>query len=263
MNQTIVAHYHLFKNAGTSVDDILKRNFGKTFLKVEFDSRGCDMNATEVRHFIEQNPSMSAFASHTALIQRIDVPDVFILPLVFVRHPLVRLRSAYLFERKQRADTFGAVLAKETDFAGYIETRLGNENDRSCRDFQTYRLSHYTRPTAGDGRSELDRALAALTDLEFVGVVERFDESMNAFTDVAARHGIALRPMAVRSNVTEGNTAAPEEVEAVIRAELGADLYDTVVEANQAAYAVHRAAKTKLDSVASLVDADSADRGDG
>ncbi len=35
--KVIVAHYHLFKNAGTSVDAILAKNFGSNWSKIEFD----------------------------------------------------------------------------------------------------------------------------------------------------------------------------------------------------------------------------------
>jgi hypothetical protein len=44
MNQpterTIILHYHLFKNAGTSVDAILKRNFGDKWVTSEFPPMG-------------------------------------------------------------------------------------------------------------------------------------------------------------------------------------------------------------------------------
>jgi hypothetical protein len=64
--------------------------------------------------------------------------DSLVLPVIFVRHPIDRIMSAYSFESKQTSESFGAVLARNTTLGGNIETRLSMPNDTQCRNFQSY-----------------------------------------------------------------------------------------------------------------------------
>ncbi|TMK06653.1 MAG: hypothetical protein E6G72_16545, partial [Alphaproteobacteria bacterium] len=98
----IIIHYHFFKNAGTSVDAILQRNFGAGWTSREYPPRSTPNAA---REFLTANPQIAALSSHTLPLPPPDIPDAEILPILFIRHPLDRLKSAYLFERNQRADT--------------------------------------------------------------------------------------------------------------------------------------------------------------
>lgn len=172
--RTVILHYHLFKNAGTSVDQALAENFHEKWLTKEFPVNG-DSNAPLVAEWIAQSNAV-AYSSHTAMGPLIQLPQVRVLPLLFLRDPIERIKSAYRFERSQKADTYGAILAKELDFEGYVRARLGKAGDRQCADFQTHRLATLV---AAPGSSELERAKLALRRLFFVGRVEDFDASMS------------------------------------------------------------------------------------
>ena len=57
--RTIILHYHLFKNAGTSVDAILKRIFGDRWVTREFPAmRG--NNTAMVEQWIRNTPEAVA-----------------------------------------------------------------------------------------------------------------------------------------------------------------------------------------------------------
>ena len=43
-SRTIILHYHLFKNAGTSIDAILKDNFDEKWVTREFESSNSNKN---------------------------------------------------------------------------------------------------------------------------------------------------------------------------------------------------------------------------
>ncbi len=177
-NRPVVVHYHLFKNAGTSVDAALRSSFGGAWAEKEFappDGGGMRPNAEQIGAFIAENPNLSAISSHTALLPVPVVKGVDVYPVLFIRHPIDRMRSAYEFERQQKADTFGARLAKETDMAGYIRALLDLGTHRGVRNFQVLRLSFNESGAAG---SELDRARRAVDSLPFVGLVEAFEQSM-------------------------------------------------------------------------------------
>src|SRR5437868_7618552 len=116
-------------------------------------------------------PHSAALSSHTLLLPPPEIPEAEIIPVIFIRHPLDRLKSAYLFEREQRADTVGVRLARENDFAGYLRARLEIPGDRSCRTFQTHRLA---MAEPGNGDTELARALRAFDRLPLVRAAEAF-----------------------------------------------------------------------------------------
>jgi hypothetical protein len=233
----VILHYHLFKNAGTSVDAVLKRNFGKLWEEVEFPPPGQEDHAKAIHGFIAERKNLVAVSSHTLSCPPPVFADVIVLPIVFVRQPLKRLRSAYEFERKQVADTAGAKLAKTTDFAGYLRTRLAVAGDRSCRNFQTYRLA---RLLPQDGRSERDRAFATLDQLPFVGLVEEFSKSMRKLKALVEPHIPSFQEFEAWENSTStkrhGDGSSPS---LSLKEELGDESYAMVLEANRDDIAIY------------------------
>ena len=193
--RTIILHYHLFKNAGTSVDAILKRNFPGSWVTREFPGMGGN-NTALVEDWIRETPDAVAYSSHTMMGPLPQVEGVRIISYMLLRDPIERIKSAYRFERTQTADTWGAQLAKTHDFEGYVRARLARKGDRQCRNFQTYRLASMM-PGAGP---ELDRAKQALAALTVVGRVEAFDEAMERLA--AAYPG--LKYQAVKANTSAG-----------------------------------------------------------
>lgn len=201
--RTVILHYHLFKNAGTSLDAILQRNFPGRWVTREFQG---PHNRDAVAGWIADNPDAVAFSSHTAQGPLPDLPDTRIVSVLFLRDPVARIRSAYLFERTQReagVDPTGMELAATQDFEGYVRARLAIPGDRQCRDFHVARLARFVPGP----EPELQRAVAALSCLTVVGQVEDFAGSL-------ARLAAALRPdfpdfdpSPVHTNRTE--TAAP------------------------------------------------------
>lgn len=178
--RTIILHYHLFKNAGTSVDAILKRNFPGKWVTREFPGNGGN-NTPLVEQWIRDTPDAVAYSSHTMLGPIPRIEGVRIISLMLLRDPIERIKSAYRFERTQQADTWGAQLAKQHDFEGYVRARLARAGDRQCRNFQTYRLASLM---PGPG-TELERAKRALEALTVVGRVEAFGAAMSSLTEAA------------------------------------------------------------------------------
>jgi hypothetical protein len=195
-------HYHLFKNAGTSLDQILRQNFGDNWLTAEFPNDGGN-NTPKVQGWIADNPDAFAFSSHTMLGPLPQVEDVRVIPVILLRDPIRRIRSAYQFERNQKADTWGAEIAKKHDFEGYVKARLARDTDRQCRDFQASRLATIM---PGPG-SEFHRALLAAQIIHAVGVLGTVDFFDKALTRLAARIAPAFPDFetgTARANVSKG-----------------------------------------------------------
>jgi hypothetical protein len=235
--RTIVFHYHLFKNAGTSVDELLRQNFGAAWATQEFHGPRRN-NAASVLEFLRANTHLNAASSHTAHLPVPRIDGIEIFPIIFIRHPLDRLRSAYEFERRQIANTPGARLAKAHDFAGYLRVLLKNKHHRQVRNFQTFRLAQNETPRAG---SERERALHALSKLPFVGSVEHFHSSLHRLERLLRPifpHFRAARP---HRNISQRREMDLSQRLNSIETCLGAELYADLLSANEDDMAVYAA----------------------
>ena len=242
--KAIVAHYHLFKNAGTSVDSILKQNFGTTWRKIEFPIVNRHSNSNLVQDWLTTQQDITAFSSHTAIFPLPILDDTIILPIIFLRHPITRLLSVYKFERQhQKILNRSIKLAREKDFAGYLNKQLNEKNNRSCRNFQTYRLSWLDN---SEHRSELERALRGLNSLPVVGIVSQFDLSMELYCQAIAQYFPSFKTKSVHKNTTSEPKASLEQKLNVVRQSLDSNTYQRLLDANQDDLKLYEAAKEKL-----------------
>lgn len=224
--RSVVVHYHLFKNAGTSVDDALKEAFGGSWANVEAD-KGL-LAPDQLADFIRGRPDVGAFSSHTAMFPVPAIEACEIFPIVFLRHPIDRIHSVYEFERKQGAETEGAAAARTMSFADYVAWRLDRPGDYQCRNFHVARLSA-VRPR----KATLETALALLDQLPFVGLVEHFDKSIALLNRALGGTfpGVVLRPRhANRSRA--GSTSVGERLER-IRLDLSPALFTRLRDVNR------------------------------
>jgi len=231
-----IFHVHLFKNAGTSVDAILKRNFKDGWTTREFGEGRHPANNAAVARWVVEEPQRVAFSSHTAALPLPQIEGTRLLPIVFVRHPLDRIYSAYRFETQQQIDGFGAVLAQATDFAGYVRVRLSLPGDHAIQNFQARRI-------VGGGAFEeaglAAAAVAAADALPFVGLVERFAESLDAMAAMIRPHFPDFAVAETHANASSGAARSLDERLAEIRALLGDALYDRLAAENAADLALH------------------------
>lgn len=239
----IVAHYHLFKNAGTSVDVILEQNFGSAWSKIEFPKISRQSNSHLVQNWLEQQ-NISAFSSHTALFPLPSLDNTLVLPIVFLRHPLIRLWSVYNFERKHRQVLNASIkLAQSKNFAGYLNYQLDQLSNRSCRNFQTYRFSWLN---SQPNKTELERALDGLDWLSIVGIVDEFDLSMELYRQAIAKYYPLFQFQSVHKNITSERNLSQDEKLDLIRTNLDHNTYQRLLDANQDDLQLYAAAKNKL-----------------
>lgn len=249
MSRTVLLHYHLFKNAGTSLDQVLKRNFGEKWVTCEFERRRPPhVHRQDLAQWIKENPDAVVFSSHTVEAPPPVLPDRSkVVPLIFLRHPIDRIASAYSFERKQISDGFGAVLARNTTLAGYIQVRLTLGFDNQCRNFHTDRFAAMTIDPKLTVCSPLERALAVLQSLPFVGIVEEFERSIERLAALIQPDFPEFKPLTVAANVSRDHGKALIDKLAAIRTEIGDDLYLQLERINAADLALYQAG---LDRVA-------------
>lgn len=217
----VLVHYHLFKNAGTSVDRALQASFGARWASVEATPGERRLEPAALRAALDGEPAIDALSSHTARLRPWAVEGIEVFPAVFLRHPLDRMMSAYEFERKQKADTPGARRAKTMSFAQYVDFFVSGTTARTFRNFQAHRLAEASQRR---GLPVVEKALDAVERLPFVGIVEEFDVSIARLERLARPWfpSLALKPL--RANTGSRRGTLDEKLDS-IRAALGRDLY--------------------------------------
>lgn len=93
----VVLHFHIFKNAGTTIDFILKQNFGKRLVHLHGDRFDSSLSNPEVLTFLEQHPDVAAISSHHLRPPKPASEDFTFLDVIVLREPLDRLCSIYDF----------------------------------------------------------------------------------------------------------------------------------------------------------------------
>ncbi len=203
--RTIIVHYHLFKNAGTSVDTILQRNFPGRWVTREFPYIG-GKNTTQLEDFIRETPDAIAYSSHTMMGPLPQVQGVRIISFMLLRDPIERIRSAYRFERAQDADSWETQLAKQNSFQTYVKQRLLLPNDRQCRNFHTHRLASMCL----ENGSELERAKIAAGNLSVIGLVNCFSSAIERLAILCNSYGVAFQTYSAWENRSNTNDADGE-----------------------------------------------------
>lgn len=178
----VLLHGHIFKNAGTTLDWSLHRSFKKHFLEHREDKQ-MRLHAQEVFAGALEDPALRAVSSHSMPSPAPSVEGVTFSMMLMLRHPLKRVRSVYDFERRQDAQTPGAVAAKEKDYTAYVMWRMQADVGPTIRNFQTrYVCGHDARRAQTEvGPEHFAAAAAQVIESQLFGVVERYDESMVVF----------------------------------------------------------------------------------
>lgn len=242
----VLCHFHMFKNAGTSLDGALKREFGAAFAEYDGPRPNYALSPGEVRAFVEPRPALRAFSSHQVRFPLPEIPDVVWLPLILLRHPLDRVASVYRFERKQRSKSPGALQAKQSDLTGYVRWRLGQGRHNLLCDFQTAFLS--SNPAEGLRCADLPAATDRLEAAALAGTVERMDESLACAEPALRAHFPGLDLSYQRRNVGRDRKATLAERLDELRDELGAALYAELEERNARDFRLHAHATALLDA---------------
>jgi hypothetical protein len=251
----LIFHYHLFKNAGSSIDVMLRHNFGERWAQQEF-SGPMQKKALAVAEFVANRPDLAALSSHTAYLPAPRVEGLEVFPILFIRHPIDRLRSAYEFERLQSSEMLTAKLAKSHDFGGYFHELLKVKGHRHVVNSQTWRLAHNTPAKEG---TELERAIRALDELPFVGLVEAFEDSVCLLETKLRRHFPHFHALVSRTNAMSGSSRLNERL-ALFRDSLGGELYDEVCAVNSDDLKIHEILTTRMKNAHCAISASAGDR---
>jgi hypothetical protein len=247
----IILHGHIFKNAGTSLDWSLRRQFGEGFLDHRDDSAMRVGEGRHLRELVEAQPGLRAISSHHMTSDLPDLAEVKFLQVFLLRHPLERLRSVYEFERRQGGQTPGSRAARSKSFSDYVAWRMLPEVAHTIRNYQTLYLAgfHGLVDDAELAQIHFPAALQTLSGVTLVGLVDRYDESMVILEEALRPYYPDIDLACVPQNVARGK-AGQSSTDALVAAtldELG-ELQKTVIDNNSYDLAIYQLATQSLEA---------------
>lgn len=241
-NPPVIIHYHIFKNAGSSLDLALQQHFGNQWTTYEGSHAHDLRTSADIGKFLKANPAIRALSSHLA---RPPLPHGNALPIVFLRNPLLRARSVYEFTRKDPGQPFRE--ATTGTFADYLDWALsGAPGGVVIRNYQVIHLSSASFADQGilaaqASDADLLEAKALLQSWKAIGIVEKYAQSLevieHAYRQVFPQ--LALQP----EHVNRSDTTSREDS---IRDEIGERLYLEFNRQNQLDNQLYRYATERL-----------------
>ena len=244
----VVLHYHIFKNAGCTVDAILQRHFGDDFVALHGDSDDARLCSDDVARLLRDDPDVRAITSHHLRYPKPVVPGVVFFDICFIRHPLARIRSLYYYGRRlDPASKLGA-LAQRHDERAFLEC-LVDTSPHILSDVQVHYLAHggaFARPA---GEDDCRRAEAIFRDASVAGVVELFDVCMTTaeyfLAPVFPGIDCASAPLNVSSPHAPAVAQTSDELSSMCRAAWGDRLCDEIERLNVWDMRLYHAARSE------------------
>ncbi len=249
--RAVLFHYHIFKNSGTTFDYAMKRKLGRRFVEHDALPGEKSMLQSEVEELISNDSDVLVFSSHTARLPVPKIEGIRIEPVVFVRHPILRLKSIYSWLKKTNLKVKLKSFAKTSDirdrdfarkqsltscsFEHWITQLLDSEKGRNhISNAQTQLLSgrYEIRPkrvsvgSHGERQFDLSQAKKNLSEVKLLGRTENFDEDMKRFIPFLLDMGIPLDDKKLKPrNVTDKNFNLPLDRRVLsIQSQLGSEL---------------------------------------
>jgi len=175
----VILHYHFLKNAGTSIENILHRSFGGYFTTIDTQDRDGHVSNDALLASLQSNPLLKAVSSHQLRYPKPLVPGFLFFDVCFLRDPIDRIRSMYnYFREKPVAGDPVSEIASHSTLGDFI-AHLVEQMPWHVNDAQVNLLANGIAndpPTEGD----FERAAGVMLRTSFLGVVDRFHESLSA-----------------------------------------------------------------------------------
>jgi hypothetical protein len=237
----VLVHFHIFKNAGMSVDRLLYESFGTGFQAYDPEDTETCIGERDVLEYLRSKSDVVAIAGHQLRFPLSGDTSIQLHPFLFLRDPIDRAHSIYYYERMDvRRETSNLPLtrkANELDFRQFVQWCLDRPgNGAPITNYQTRVCSIlHNGSCAPDwyvwtNEINLRQALGFLSMLPFVGIVERFSESIDALVADYKYLFPMLRDVKFRENTTREHSSFPlERRHEIIRNELGGDLFRLLV----------------------------------
>lgn len=268
LRRDVLVHYHIFKNAGTSIDQRLQQYFGPAWAWLQPPGSGACINDAQLVRMLATRPGIDAASSHQLRFPLHGTDEIRLHPFLILRHPIDRVRSIYDYERmdgrQQTSQLIHTIQAGILAFPEWIEwclsdpglaAPIANLQTRACS-FRHNGLDPNDWAVPPD-LTNLEEALRVISELPVVGIAEEFERSAALLT---ARFG-PLFPELNFSNAMQAggaqrvplfdddralDQASVDERLAAIRRDLGPASYLRLLQANELDLELYAQARRRL-----------------
>lgn len=233
----VICHYHIYKNSGSSFDAVLKNNYRDRFISFDGPFPFFSIDQEQLGKIIERKKEIVAFSSHQT---RLPVPvslDFTILPVIFIRNPILRAYSIYSFKRKHKDGTTTSVAARSKSFEEWIEYCFSDpleiahiSNAQTQMVGAAYGQKPLRRREPHAISYDLEQAMRNLRNVELLARTENFDQDVARFPDVLRKHHVEFEFGGISPvNVTSRSLHKPidqrmAEIEKMLSAEVSRKL---------------------------------------
>jgi hypothetical protein len=172
--RNVVVHYHIFKNAGSTFANALRRNFGRLYAEFEGTRSNAHLSGVDLINFLQAYPNILAVSSHHLRLPRpATTGSLLVHDVIFVRNPIDRIRSIYDFSRQAvpNGDPMTSV-AKELDIRSFVRFLIDKHPNLVSNPQVNLIANGGARiPTPADLHRAIDRVRKACV----IGVTEHFN----------------------------------------------------------------------------------------
>ncbi|MDO5657154.1 MAG: sulfotransferase family 2 domain-containing protein [Paracoccus sp. (in: a-proteobacteria)] len=239
--RTVIVHYHIYKNSGTSFDHVLRHSFGDLHETFDGPYPFFLVDQLQLGRVIRHRPQIVAFSSHQIMFPQPSSLDFRVLGAVFLRHPILRIGSIYRFKRQHADGTSTSEAAQRLDFGPWVDyclrdrLEVGQISNAQTRYFAApYGDIPLSAQRNGRMFYDLDTALRQLGGVEMLGRTESFERDVTRFARISAAHGLTMSlPDDLHRNVTEAAQGSIEDRVAALLDGMAPELVKRLMDANE------------------------------
>ncbi|MCV0393503.1 MAG: sulfotransferase family protein [Nitrosopumilus sp.] len=233
--QPVCLHFHIFKNAGTTIDWILKKNFSKNHLTMDDQATNPAeiFNWENILNFLQKHSDVQAFSSH---IIRFPIPEkssFHFLPMVFIRHPIDRAFSVYSFKKRDSDNSIATIIAKTGTLKEFVNWSLSLKKYAVMKNFQVLYLSKSSYDNNPITLEDYHLALKRLQNCTVLGIVDRLDESLVVAEEELKKFFPKIDLSYKSQNVSHDRKNTLEERINDGRKKIGENLFDKLLSFNK------------------------------
>lgn len=248
----VIVHYHMMKNAGSTIAAILEREFVDAYAEVHGPGPGSMITGDELIEFIKKHPKIRAISSHHI---RFPVPSGDRLHFgycCFVRHPVDRLYSLYSFFRKSGDTSVIGTIARQLEPPDFFSCLIDEFPNYVCN-VQTGFLAcrgFFLRPP---DQEDLKQAMNVIRQCSLPGIVHQTNESLAVGEYFLSPNFPGIQLHSPPQNVSMDPHRSEAERERMLKEVCGQAVYDRLLALNRLDVELARRAEEEVERRKALV----------
>ena len=237
-SRIVICHYHIYKNSGSTFDRVLRGCFGDHHAAFDSPIPHFQTNQEQLVEIVSQNPSLTSVSSHQIYLPLPATMAFRAVGIVFVRHPLLRIRSIQRFEQRQKggdrqvdSNELENWLIKKFDAPEELGLLSNGQTNQLCR---PYCRAPWFEERESRRVYDIDQAITNLNQAQCVGRTEHFDADVARFIPILAAYGLTFSPeQGLAENTSSNDFREPMEQQLeTMKASLSGEMWDRLLHCN-------------------------------